>query len=185
MANLKIPNHHQRWWLLRDFVPSGTGLLDTPSGLRPAEPTAPSVPPPPEVGASRKWSDGRQWLVPLAGGEWGRSDTVSGEGRSRSSAGLSKEVSSTRPTRNWPRSLTILKHPGAVAYTLQSWSRGVITRRPRSVRQDLRLTRNDETAKATTTAPCRSFLVDSSRIPCRLIPPLSQGAVAPGDRVDY
>jgi hypothetical protein len=40
MANLKIPDHHQRWWLHRDFVPAGTGLLDTPSGLTPGGPAA-------------------------------------------------------------------------------------------------------------------------------------------------
>jgi hypothetical protein len=31
MANLKIPDHHQRRWLLRDFVPSGTGLPVAPA----------------------------------------------------------------------------------------------------------------------------------------------------------
>jgi hypothetical protein len=31
--------------------------LGTPSGLRPAEPSAPAIPPPPQVGASWKWSE--------------------------------------------------------------------------------------------------------------------------------
>ncbi len=31
--------------------------LNNPSGLRPAEPTAPAIPPPLKVGASWKWSE--------------------------------------------------------------------------------------------------------------------------------
>jgi hypothetical protein len=38
MANLKIPKPHLWWWLLRDFVPSGSGLLFTLSGARPGGP---------------------------------------------------------------------------------------------------------------------------------------------------